>query len=395
MKMRTYLINISNQKRETEMKRNLYLVLSLCFAMALFSCENSDKGSLTFDQDLSNAPAGTLIPGQYIVVLDNSFAKASAAAAAEMAPEYDMEIGYTWDVVNAFSAKVPADKIDALKADRRVKYVEQDQVFRIPDLAVEESMSKATAQTTPWGITRIGGSASGVGKTAWIIDSGIDLDHPDLTVDVARSKNYTKEKNADDANGHGTHCAGIVAAKNNTVGTIGVAAGATVVAVKVLDRRGSGTTTSVMNGVNYVASVAANGDAANISIGGGISTTLDNAVIALAQKGVKVAVAAGNESQNANNCSPARANHANIYTVSAIDNADLFAYFSNYANPPVDYAAPGVNILSLYKGGGTATMSGTSMAAPHVCGILLLGNVTTSGYAINDPDGNADPIAHR
>ena len=377
------------------MKRNLTLVLSLCFALVLFSCENSDKNGLTFDQDLSNAPAGTPIPDQYIVVLDNSFAKTSAVAAAEMASEYNMEINATWDVINAFSAKITSDRIDALKADRRVKYIEQDQVFRIPDLNVDESMGKVTAQSTPWGITRIGGAGNGVGKTAWIIDSGIDLDHPDLTVDVARSKNYTSEKNADDLNGHGTHCAGIVAAKNNTVGTIGVAAGATVVAVKVLNRRGSGTTTSVMNGVNYVASVAANGDAANISIGGGISTTLDNAVIALAQKGVKVAVAAGNESQNSNNCSPARANHANIYTISAIDNADKFASFSNYANPPVDYAAPGVNILSLYKGGGTATMSGTSMAAPHVCGILLLGNVTTSGYAINDPDGNADPIAHR
>lgn len=377
------------------MKRNLTLILSLCFALVLFSCENSDNNGLTFDQDLSNAPAGTLIPGQYIVVLDNHFAKSSAVAAAEMASEYDMEIEATWDVINAFSAKIASDKIDALKSDNRVKYIEQDQVFRLPETPVEENMSKVTAQSTPWGITRVGGAGNGVGKTAWIIDSGIDLDHPDLTVDVARSKNYTKEKTADDANGHGTHCAGIVAAKNNTVGVIGVAAGATVVAVKVLDRRGSGTTTSVMNGVNYVASVAANGDAANISIGGGISTTLDNAVIALAQKGIKVAVAAGNESQNANNCSPARANHANIYTVSAIDNANKFAYFSNYANPPVDYAAPGVSILSLYKGGGTATMSGTSMAAPHVCGILLLGNVTTDGYAINDPDGNADPIAHR
>lgn len=377
------------------MKNLLFVSAILLLAIALLvSCENATNNTLVQD-DLGNAPAGTLIPDQYIVVLDNSFAKTSAAAAAEMAPMYDMEIGYTWDVIRAFSAKVPANQIDALKADPRVKYVEQDQVFRIPDIPVEENMSKVTAQTTPWGITRVGGAGNGVGKTAWIIDSGIDLDHPDLTVDVARSVNYTTEKNADDLNGHGTHCAGIVAAKNNDIGTIGVAAGATVVAVKVLNRKGSGTTTSVINGVNYVASKAAVGDAANISIGGGISTTLDNAVIALAQKGIKVSVAAGNESQDANNCSPARANHANIYTISAIDNTNKFAYFSNYANPPIDYAAPGVNILSLYKGGVTATMSGTSMAAPHVCGILLLGNVTTDGYAISDPDGNPDPIAHR
>ena len=100
-------------------------------------------------------------------------------------------------------------------------------------------------------------------------------------------------------------------------------------------------------------------------------------------------------SSDLNNHSHARANHANIYTVSAIDNADVFAYFSNYGNPPVDFAAPGVSIPSLWKNGGTNTISGTSMAAPHVAGLLLNGTVTANGTAIGDPDGSPDPIAHQ
>ncbi len=377
------------------MKRNLTLVLLLCFAFVMFSCENNENNGLTFDQDLSNAPAGTLIPGQYIVVLEEKFNKSSAAMAVELASVYDLEVGHTYNVIHGFSATVKSDRVDALKSDPRVKYIEQEQVFRIPDYKANESMGKTTAQTIPWGITRIGGAGNGVGKRAWIIDSGIDLDHPDLTVDLARSKNFTKEKNADDGNGHGTHVAGTVAAINNDINVVGVAAGATVVAVKVLTRTGSGTTSGVIAGVDYVAAAAAAGEVANMSLGGGISTALDAAVLNAAGKGVKFAIAAGNEAQNANNCSPARVNHANVYTISAIDNLNKFASFSNFANPPIDYAAPGVNILSLYKGGGTTTMSGTSMAAPHVCGILLLGNVATDGYALNDPDGNPDPIARR
>jgi len=134
----------------------------------------------------------------------------------------------------------------------------------------------------------------------------------------------------------------------------------------------------------------------NMSLGADtISNALDNTVKQLAAKGILFSIAAGNDRKAANLSSPARANHPNIYTVSAIDSLGRFASFSNYGNDVVDYAAPGVNIVSTYSNGRYARLSGTSMAAPHVAGILLLnGNaVKRKGNATNDPDGTPDPIA--
>jgi subtilisin family serine protease len=164
------------------------------------------------------------------------------------------------------------------------------------------------------------------------------------------------------------------------------------VPVKVLNKRGSGTYDAIIAGVNYVAANGSSGDVANMSLGGGVSTALNTAVINAAATGIKFALAAGNESTSATTKSPASANAPNIYTISAMATGDLWAYYSNYGNPPVDYCEPGSSIYSTYKGGGYATLSGTSMAAPHAAGILLLGNIRTDGYVLNDPDGNADPI---
>jgi subtilisin family serine protease len=254
------------------------------------------------------------------------------------------------------------------------------------------------SQETPYGITRVNGGVTYTGNgVAWILDSGIDLDHPDLNVDASRGYNaFTSGKDGkslDDGNGHGTHVAGTIAAIDNTEGVIGVAAGATVIPVKVLGARGSGSYSGVIAGINHVAANGSSGDVANMSLGGPVSQAVDDAVKNAAQSsGVKFVLAAGNESDDANNHSPARVNGNNIYTISAMNSNDSWASFSNYGNPPIDYAAPGVSIKSTWKNGSYNTISGTSMAAPHAAGVLLLGNPSTNGTVSGDPDGNADPI---
>lgn len=132
-----------------------------------------------------------------------------------------------------------------------------------------------------------------------------------------------------------------------------------------------------------------------MSLGGPFSKAVNDGVVAAASNGIKFALAEGNESQNTNNVSPGSANGPNVYTISAMNSSDSWASFSNFGNPPVDYCAPGVSIQSTWKGGGYNTISGTSMATPHVAGILLLGTISTDGTVNNDPDGNPDPIAIR
>lgn len=256
----------------------------------------------------------------------------------------------------------------------------------------------SNGQVTPYGVTRVGGPVDGSNYTAWVLDSGIDLDHPDLNVDASRGFSSICKGSTcsmDDQNGHGTHVAGTIAALDNDIDVVGVAAGATVIPVRVLDRRGSGSWSGVLAGIDHVAANASPGDCANMSLGGGANQTLDDAVVAAAQQsGAFFVLAAGNDGDHADNHSPARANGNGVFTISATDSNDVMASWSNFGNPPVDYAAPGVGILSTASGGGTTTMSGTSMASPAACAVIMMrnGNPSTSGFAVGDPDGNPDPI---
>lgn len=383
-------------------------------AVSFTSCDSEAPEATEVAENLQTSTQnGAVIKGQYIVVfkkdanqrLDGTVTYAERVnAVREMGQELLSSNGIAGATIEqAFgqaivgvAVKMADDQIDALRNDSRVAYIEQDRVVMLAPGGGKPGGGGSTGQTVPYGIASVG-YGDGTGKTAWVIDSGIDLDHPDLKVDVNRSRTFfTSGKDAgsaDDGNGHGTHVAGTIAAKNNSIGVIGVAHDATVVAVKVLDSRGSGSYSGVIAGVDYVASAAQSGDVANMSLGGPTSQALDDAVVAAASKGIKFALAAGNESTHANNSSPARANHANIYTVSAMNSSDSWASFSNYGNPPVDVCAPGVSINSTWKGGAYNTISGTSMASPHVAGLLLHGPLRTSGTVKNDPDGNADPIA--
>ena len=349
--------------------------------------------------------AGEPIANSYICVFNQAVSRGNARAEANRAAQAaDAQLKHVYSVaIRGFAVNAAPQAIANMQRNNsNIAYCEQDQVVTV--VPTERAGARAPggnrgggggstqpAQETPWGVARVNGGAAGNFATAWVIDSGIQLDHPDLNVDLQRSASFVRG-DAGDQNGHGTHVAGTIAAIDNNFGVIGVAPGATVVSVRVLDRRGSGAYSGVIAGVDHVAQYGRPGDVANMSLGGGTSAALDQAVLNAAAGGVRFTLAAGNESTNANNSSPARVNGPNVFTVSSFAIGDNWSSFSNYGNPPVDFAEPGSSIKSTWTGGGYNTISGTSMAAPHLAGILLQGAVGNGGRVNGDPDGNPDTI---
>lgn len=344
--------------------------------------------------------AGDKIANSYICVFNKNVSRGSAMAEAKKAAEANAgQLKHVYSVaLRGFAVNMAPQAVAQMQRNNpNIAYCEQDQVVTAIGISARGKPgggSVQPAQETPWGIARVNGGGAGNFATAWIIDTGIDFTHPDLNVDTTRSKSFLSTTTSPvDQNGHGTHVAGTIAALDNAIGVIGVAPGAPVVAVRVLDRRGSGSNSGVIAGVDYVAQYGRPGDVANMSLGGGVSTALDQAVVNAAAGGVRFALAAGNESDDANNHSPARANGPNVFTVSAFQVGDKLASFSNYGNPPVDFAEPGVSIKSTWIGSGYNTISGTSMATPHLAGILLQQNLPGNGGVINgDRDSVADTI---
>jgi len=318
--------------------------------------------------------------GSYIVVLKNSVDN-PAQAADEISRRNNAEVGFVYrNAIKGFSAVVPNSRVAEVRSDSRVDYVEKDGQMR------------AVAQTLPWGINRIdadisstlAGNGSGeiTNVDAYIIDTGIDDTHTDLN--FAGQVNFTGGPNRD-CNGHGTHVSGTVAAEDNTSDVVGVSPGAPLTAVKVLGCSGSGSTSGVIKGVDYVTANATEPAIANMSLGGSASKALDDAVTRSANSGVFYSLAAGNEGANACNSSPARVGagtNNGIVTTAATNSSDQEASWSNYGKC-VDIWAPGVSILSTKKGGGTTTLSGTSMASPHVggAGALYLSSHTGASPA--------------
>ncbi|RCR66101.1 S8 family serine peptidase [Larkinella punicea] len=291
-----------------------------------------------------------------------------------------------------FLAHVSAAEAETLKADPSVELVEPDRI-----ISICSCVDVAVTSTLTWNVRQTGYGRGDLNpdKTAWILDTGIDLDHPDLNVDTGRSQSFLTGKTADDENGHGTHIAGIIGALNNNIGVTGVASGATLVALRVLDNEGEGKLSALVQAVSYVNINGKAGDVVNISIGGeGTSASLERVIKQAADKGILFAIAAGNEGESAEKYAPANVNHANVFTVSAMDQSGNFASFSNFG-PTVDICAYGVRITSTYLNGRYASLSGTSMASPHVAGLLLIRGRTipTNGFVRNDPDGTPDPIA--
>jgi subtilisin family serine protease len=271
--------------------------------------------------------------------------------------------------VRGFSARLTAEQIRELENNPLVAYVEPDVTMYI------------NQQVLPYGIDRVdadisstlagNGSGSVTSVRVFIIDTGVGT-HADIN--KVNHLNFTGDGNNNDCNGHGTHVAGTVAARDNTSDVVGIVPGAPVTGVKVLGCDGSGSTSNIIKGIDWVTANAVKPAVANMSLGGGISTTLDDAVRRSAASGVFYALAAGNSATNACNTSPARAGagtNNGIATVAATDRNNAEASFSNFGSC-VDIWAPGVDTLSTRLGGGTTRLSGTSMASPHVAGCAAL-----------------------
>ena len=301
--------------------------------------------------------------------------------------------------LNARLVDVKASAAQVIAYDDNVSYMSLDNTIR-PTGHVTETTGTQQIRAAR-NILGLSDQLDGSGVTIAIVDSGIDTNHKSFATSgkIKASKDFTGENRTDDPFGHGTHVAAIAAGLGtSTSGAYeGIAPGANLVNLRVLNSDGIGSVSGILSALDWIMANKAlyNIKVVNMSLGADtISQALDNAVKTLADKGILFSIAAGNDAKLANLTSPARVNHVNVFTVSAVDSLGRFAKFSNYGNDVVDVAAPGVDIISTWIGSQYARLNGTSMAAPHVAGILVVKgkNFKTIGTALNDPDGTPDPI---
>lgn len=344
----------------------LLILAGLCTAVFLSSPVRSQR-----KDKLRKSP--NKIENNYIVVLDDSIVgergrfSIAPYIANEMAGTHRGNLKHIYqNALNGFAVEMSPEDAEALSQDFRVKFVEEDGIVT----------ADATQSNPPWGLDRIDQRArplnasytfnwTGSGVRAYVIDTGIRTTHTQFGGRASNVFDAFGGSGAD-CNGHGTHVAGTIGGS-----TYGVAKSAMLRGVRVLDCNGSGSNSGVIAGVDWVTNNHINPAVANMSLGGGISSALDTAVNNLANSGVPIAVAAGNSNANACNSSPARA--ANAITVGSTTTTDARSSFSNFGTC-LDIFAPGSGILSSYFSSdtATATLSGTSMASPHVAGVAAL-----------------------
>lgn len=381
-------------------------------------------GSAAAPTQSPSAPATDVI-----VVLnqtpDVAPAAVNAAAASAVASDHGLTAAHLYgSALVGFAATVPETRIGVLEADPRVAYVDIDREFTViappwcddnpdhPGCSDDDDGGddSDTTQTTPWGIDRTDADLNtntGSGIHVYVIDTGIDSDHPDLQANLGNGYAATGCKGGtcveawDDDHGHGTHVSGTIGAIDNDQGVIGMAPGVTLHAVKVCTKAGRCSGSDIIAGIDWVAAeVSARGAAAaaNMSLGGGGSKTgtcdstgftagddggdaEHEALCNATNDGVVFAVAAGNDGADAENTTPA-AYDDTVITVSATEEGDDWPSWSNWGDnsaswtennsAPVAIAAPGVDVLSTWNDGGYNTISGTSMASPHVAGAIAL-----------------------
>ncbi|MZE79021.1 S8 family peptidase [Streptomyces xinghaiensis] len=365
-------------------KRRLAVAVTAAAAVVGTTLMALPAGAAPAGGKIYGADAKNAVSGSYVVLLkDGAAAKTlKTAGKKDLAATYGGKLARNYSALEGFSATgLSESEAKRLAADPAVDKVVRDQKFTIT----------GTQNNPPsWGLDRIDQTATagdgaytypdsaGQGVTAYVIDTGVRVTHQDF--EGRASLGYDAidgDNSADDGHGHGTHVAGTIAGASH-----GVAKKAKIVAVRVLDDNGSGTTAGVVAGIDWVAENASGPSVANMSLGGGADAALDAAVRTAISSGVTFAVAAGNESRNASTGSPARVTEA--ITVASSTSGDQQSSFSNFGSV-VDLYAPGSSITSTWNSGdsSTNTISGTSMATPHVAGAaaVYLSGHTTAGPA--------------
>ncbi|MFK8849915.1 S8 family peptidase [Streptomyces sp. Ac-502] len=382
---------MAHAHKRSSKKRLVTAITAVVAATGIATVTAVTAGASPAEGKIYGAEAKGAVSGSYIVMLKNSVRSAGVQAEQnkDLAGKYGGEVKRTYSAaLNGFSATgLSAEEARRLAADPAVDKVVQNKKFHID----------GTQDNPPsWGLDRIDQAdtqgdkkytypdSAGEGVTAYVIDTGVRTTHQDFEGRASSGFDAIDGDNdATDGNGHGTHVAGTIAGKAH-----GVAKKAKIVAVRVLDDQGSGSTEQVVAGIDWVTKNHKGPSVANMSLGGGADEALDTAVQKAVASGVTFAVAAGNESTDAGQGSPARVKEA--ITVASSTNTDEQSDFSNFGSA-VDLYAPGSDITSAWNDSdqGTKTISGTSMATPHVAGAAA---VYLSGHQDAKPDAVATAL---
>lgn len=317
------------------------------------------------------------IDNSYIVVMKEAVSQNDVDAHKSWVKSLpEVQVKHEWSIIKGYNAIMDKAALAEVMQRAEVDYVEEDQMAH----ALFQPRECIEQQSATWGLVRTSERSlritgeydyssvtSGQGVTSYVIDTGIYIEHTEFEGRASYGASFITGETDTDGNGHGTHCAGTIGGK-----TYGLAKKVKLVAVKVLSRGGSGSYAGVISGIDWVASNAAKPATANMSLGGGFSAAVNAAVNAAVERGIVFVLAAGNDNRDAATYSPASAGGTcgSAITVVSSDNSDRRSSFSNFGTC-TNIIAPGTSITSAWINSPTAinTISGTSMAAPHVCGV--------------------------